>query len=183
VKAAGLDDWRDRILGFWFGLDPEQWWGGGEELDSRCRDQFRDLHAELRQLPPESFLADPRTALAAVILFDQLPRNMFRGRADQFMTDPLALAVAKGAVDRGYDERQSKDERTFLYMPFQHSEQLADQRRSVALFTALKDDWLLGFARKHHDVIDRFGRFPHRNAMLGRSPRPAEMAAGDTKPW
>ena len=108
---------------------------------------------------------------------------MFRGHADQFMTDPLALAVAKGAVDRGYDERQSKDERTFLYMPFQHSEQLADQRRSVALFTALKDDWLLGFARKHHDVIDRFGRFPHRNAMLGRSPRPAEMAAGDTKPW
>jgi uncharacterized protein (DUF924 family) len=175
--------WTDRVLDFWFGLSPEQWWGGGADLDGLCRDRFLDLHAEKRQLPPESFLADPLTALAAVILFDQLPRNMFRGHADQFMTDPLALAVAKGAVDRGYDDRMSKDEKTFLYMPFQHSEQLADQRRSVALFTALDDGWLLGFARKHHDVIERFGRFPHRNAMLGRAPRPAEIAAGDTKPW
>jgi uncharacterized protein (DUF924 family) len=175
--------WADRVLVFWFGLSPEQWWGGGKELDEACRDTFLDLHAEKRQLPPESFLADPRTALAAVILFDQLPRNMFRGHADQFMTDSLALAVANGAVDRRFDEHLSKDEKTFLYMPFQHSEALADQRRSLALFTALGDDWLLGFARKHHDIVERFGRFPHRNAMLGRAPRPAETAAGDVVPW
>ena len=176
-------NWADRVLDFWFGLSPEQWWGGGAELDGLCRDRFLDLHAEKGQLPPESFLTDPRTALAAVILFDQLPRNMFRGHADQFMTDSLALAVAKGAVDRGYDEQLSKDEKTFLYMPFQHSEAIVDQRRSVALFTALGDDWLLGFAHKHHDIIERFGRFPHRNAMLGRASRPAEIAAGDIKPW
>ena len=176
-------NWADRVLDFWFGLGPDQWWGGGADLDGLSRDRFGDLHAEKRQLPPESFLADPRTALAAVILFDQLPRNMFRGHADQFMTDPLALAVARGAIDRGYDERLAKDEKTFLYMPFQHSEALPDQRRSLALFTALGDDWLLGFARKHHDIIERFGRFPHRNIMLGRAPRAAEIAAGDIKPW
>lgn len=134
-------------------------------------------------MPPESFLDDARTALAAVILFDQLPRNMFRGHADQFMTDPLALAIARAAVDRGYDQDMTKDEKAFLYMPFEHSENLADQRRAVALFTALGDDWLLGFARKHHDIIERFGRFPHRNAILGRAPRPAELAAGDVVPW
>jgi uncharacterized protein (DUF924 family) len=175
--------WTDRVLDFWFGLSPEQWWSGGADLDGLCRDRFGDLHDEMRQLPPASFLGDPRTALAAVILFDQLPRNMFRGHADQFMTDSLALAVARGAVDRGYDEQMSKDEKTFLYMPFQHSEAIADQRLSVALFTALGDDWLLGFARKHHDIVERFGRFPHRNAMLGRAPRPAETAAGEVVPW
>ena len=141
------------------------------------------MHAEKRRLPPDRFLGDPRTALAAVILFDQLPRNMFRGHADQFMTDPLALAVAKGAVDRGHDERLTKDEKTFLYMPFQHSEVLADQRRSLTLFTALGDDYLLGYAKKHHALIERFGRFPHRNAMLGRAPRAEENAAGDVVPW
>jgi uncharacterized protein (DUF924 family) len=108
---------------------------------------------------------------------------MFRGHADQFMTDSLALAVAKGAVDRGYDHELAKDEKTFLYMPFQHSEDLHDQQRSLALFTALEDDWLLGFARKHFDLIKRFGRFPHRNAMLGRQPRPDEIAAGEVHPW
>jgi uncharacterized protein (DUF924 family) len=178
-----LNDWRDDVLGFWFGLDPDDWWSGRSEVDSLCRDRFLDLHAEKRQLPPESFLGDPRTALAAVILFDQFPRNMFRGHADQFMTDALALAVAKGAVERGFDGQLTKDEKTFLYMPFEHSELLADQRRSLALFTALGDDYLLGFAKKHCDIVERFGRFPHRNAMLGRAPRPAEIAAGDVKPW
>lgn len=175
--------WQDQVLNFWFGLSPEQWWRGGEALDAICTDRFLDLHALKRQLPPECFLDDARTALAAVILFDQLPRNMFRGHADQFMTDPLARAVAKGAVDRGYDEQLSKDERAFLYMPFQHSEQLADQRRSAALFTALGDDFLLGYAKKHLAIIERFARFPHRNAILGRAPRPGEKEAGDVVPW
>ena len=108
---------------------------------------------------------------------------MFRGHADQFMTDSLALGIAKGVVDRGYDQQLTKDQKTFLYMPFEHSENLADQERSLILFTALGDDYLLGFAKKHFDVIKRFGRFPHRNAMLGRQPRPDELAAGNTNPW
>jgi uncharacterized protein (DUF924 family) len=124
-----------------------------------------------------------REALAAVVLLDQFPRNMFRGHADQFATDHIALAVARSAVDARWDERLTPAERGMLYMPFQHSEDLDDQQRSVALFTALGDENQLGFARKHMEVIERFGRFPHRNAILGRRPRSAEVEAGDVVPW
>jgi uncharacterized protein (DUF924 family) len=176
-------DWRRDVLKFWFGLEREQWWSGGPELDHRIRENFLKLWSEKRQLPVDSFLDHPLTALAAVILFDQFPRNMFRGHADQFATDHLALAIAKGAVEKEYDEQLEPQERGFLYMPFQHSENLADQRRSLQLFTALRDDEQLGYARKHLEVIERFGRFPHRNAILGRAPRPEEIAAGDVFPW
>src|SRR5687767_4134921 len=176
-------DWRDDLLAFWFGLEPEQWWKADPRLDLEIRKRFLDLHEAQRENVPAPFLGSARDALAAAILFDQLPRNMFRGHADQFMTDPLALAVAKGAVDKGLDEELAPQERGFLYMPFQHSENIADQRRSLALFTALSDPFQLRYARLHHDVIDRFGRFPHRNAILGRPPRPAEIEAGDVTPW
>ena len=176
-------DWRVDILKFWFGLDPEQWWKSDPALDHRIKQRYLKLWFEKRQLPAESFVSDPLTAIAGVILFDQLPRNMFRGSAEQFATDHLALAIAKAALDRGFDEQLAKDERTFLYMPFQHSENLDDQNRAVLLMAELKDDHLLGYAKKHRDVIERFGRFPHRNAMLGREPRPAELAAGDVFPW
>ena len=92
-------DWRSDVLKFWFGLEPEQWWRGPPELDHRIRQQFLKLWAEKRQLPVEHFLDDPLTALAAVILFDQFPRNMFRGHADQFATDHLALAIAGAAIE------------------------------------------------------------------------------------
>jgi len=170
-------------VGFWFGLKPEQWWRSDPALDEDVRSRFLELWKQKRQLPPQSFLGDPLSALAAVLLFDQFPRNMFRGHADQFSTDTLALAVARGAVERGFDEQLETIERPFLYMPFQHSESLEDQNRSLALYTKLGDDFLLGYAKKHHDVIARFGRFPHRNAMLGRAPRPDEIAAGEVFPW
>jgi uncharacterized protein (DUF924 family) len=118
-----------------------------------------------------------------VILFDQFPRNMFRGHADQFSTDPLALAIAKGAVDRDLDEQLEPQERGFLYMPFQHSEELDDQKRSLLLFTRLGNDEQLKYAKLHFDIIERFGRFPHRNEILGRSPRPEEVEAGEVFPW
>jgi uncharacterized protein (DUF924 family) len=113
-----------------------------------------------------------------VILFDQLPRNMFRDHAESFSTDHLALAIAKAALERGYDEDLPALQRAFLYMPFEHSEKLEDQQRSLLLFTALGDEEMLRYARLHHDLIARFGRFPHRNAMLGRQPRPDEQDAG-----
>jgi uncharacterized protein (DUF924 family) len=176
-------DWRADVLRFWFGLDPKQWWRGGADLDHRIRETFLKLWEDKRQLPAEAFLDDPLTALAAVILFDQFPRNMFRDHADQFSTDHLALAIARAAIDRGFDDQLEPRERGFLYMPFQHSEDLADQNRSLLLFTALGDTDQLDYAQKHHDVIARFGRFPHRNKMLGRMPRPAELAVGDVVPW
>ena len=176
-------DWRASVLKFWFGLDKEQWWRGGEELDERIRQDFLKLWFEKRQLPVEALTTDPLTALAGVILFDQFPRNMFRGEAEQFATDPLALAIAKEAVDKGFDEQLEPRERGFLYMPFQHSETMADQDRALLLFTALGDAEQIGYAKKHRDIIERFGRFPHRNAMLARTPRPDEIAAGDVFPW
>jgi uncharacterized protein (DUF924 family) len=175
--------WVSDVLDFWFGLEPEQWWKADPELDRQVRERFQELWEEKRSLPPGNYLSSAEEALAGVILFDQFPRNMFRGHADQFSTDPLALAIAKGAVDRGLDERLSKEQRGMLYMPFQHSERIEDQRRSMLLYTALGDDEMLPFAKKHHDVIARFGRFPHRNAILGRQPRPAETEAGDVVPW
>ena len=181
--GSGQADWRRDVLTYWSGLDPEQWWKADPVLDEAVRERFLKLWERERQLPVERFLSDPLTALSAAILFDQFPRNMFRSHADQFSTDHLALAIARQAVDRGLDDQLQASERQFLYMPFQHSETLSDQKRSLQLFTALGDDYLLGFARKHHDVIERFGRFPHRNAILGRTPRPAGLAAGEVVPW
>ncbi|MEA3064068.1 MAG: hypothetical protein QOJ27_503 [Sphingomonadales bacterium] len=175
--------WQGEVLGFWFGLDEKQWWTADPALDAEIRELFLPLWEKERENVPEAFLGNPRDSVAAVILFDQFPRNMLRGHADQYSTDPLALAVAKGAVDRGLDAALSPAERGFLYMPFQHSEDLGEQKHSLALFTALGDDYQLGYARKHHDVIERFGRFPHRNAILGRPPRPAEIEAGDVTPF
>jgi uncharacterized protein (DUF924 family) len=178
-----LTGWTGDVVDFWFGLRSEQWWRADEQLDSEICSRFEELWCEQRRLPAERFLSDPQTALAAVVLFDQFPRNMFRGHADQFSTDLLALAIAKGAIERGFDEQLPARQRGILYMPFQHSEDLGDQRRSMLLFTDLGDAEQLEFARKHHDVIERFGRFPHRNAVLGRQPRPEEVAAGDVVPW
>jgi uncharacterized protein (DUF924 family) len=176
-------DWRSDVLKFWFGLDPKDWWRGGAELDHRIKQDFLKLWFEKRQLPADAFLTDPLTALAAVILFDQFPRNMFRGHANAYSTDELALAIAKGATERSFDEQLEPAERKFLYMPFQHSENLDDQNRAVLLFTALGDTDQLGYARHHRDIIQRFGRFPHRNRLLGRASRPEETAAGADKPW
>ena len=175
--------WIEDVLRFWFALDSRQWWTADPALDHRIKQQFLKLWAEKRQLPVDAFTTDPLTALAAAILFDQFPRNMFRGHADQFATDHLALAIAREAVDKSFDDQLAPKERAFLYMPFQHSEDLADQNRSVLLFSELGDAEQVKYARLHRDVIERFGRFPHRNQMLGRSPRPAELAAGEVTPW
>ena len=180
---TAVENWRADVLKFWFGLEQAQWFTADDALDHQVRERFLKLWTEKQALPPEKFLLNPLTALAAVILFAQFPRNMFRGHADQFATDSLALAVARGAVDRAFDEQLDRDERAFLYLPFEHSESLDDQRQSALLFTRLGDPMYLDYARKHFDVIERFGRFPHRNAMLGRAARPEEIAAGDEMPW
>ena len=176
-------DWRADVLKFWLALGPDNWFKSDPAIDHQIRQRFLKLWSEKRQLPAAAFLTDPLTALAGVILFDQLPRNMFRDDAEQFATDDLALAIARGAVDSKFDDQLAPDQRMFVYLPFEHSEDLAEQNRSVLLFTRLGIPRYLDYAKMHHDIIERFGRFPHRNHILGRQPRAAEIAAGDVVPW
>ena len=175
--------WAREVLNFWFSRSPDAWWGAAPEFDAEIRELFFHLWEIQREKPVIDFLHSPEDALAAVILFDQFPRNMFRGHADQFATDHMALAIARNAIELDYDHELTQDQRSFLYMPFQHSEEPKDQLQSLLLFTALGDEKMLHYARKHHDVIERFGRFPHRNAVLGRKPTAMEQAAGDVVPW
>lgn len=166
----------DEVLGFWFEeLTPDDWFGGGETVDDRVRERFLGLHENLRDEIPESWRATARGMLAAVIALDQFPRNMYRGDPRAFAADPAALALATEAVERGLDQEMSIDERKFLYLPFEHSEDPAVQARSVELFASLDDEDTLGYAVRHKEIIDRFGRFPHRNEVLGRESTPEEI--------
>ena len=179
----------DEILEFWFGAGDDA--GGGRRVwfvpdpafDTACTIGFLADHELADAGGLDDWRNEPRSALALILLFDQFPRNMFRGDAEQFATDQLALAIAKAAVGKGFDQQVQPDERAFLYMPFQHSEDLDDQNRSLLLFAELGDPRFIPYAQKHHDIIERFGRFPHRNSILGRSPRADEIAAGDVFPW
>jgi uncharacterized protein (DUF924 family) len=175
--------WARELLDYWFALTEDDWWRGSPKLDEQVRERFGIEWARQARRPVEDFLADAETALAAVILFDQVPRNIYRGHADQFATDHMALAIARGAIERGYDDGMPAVRRGFLYMPFQHSEEMKDQIQSLLLFTALGDAEQLDYARKHHAVIEKYGRFPHRNAVLGRKPTAMELAAGEVVPW
>lgn len=171
-------DWPTRLLTFWFvdhGRDA--WFNGGPAFDDAIRENFADWREALRPQPAETFLADADTALAAVLLFDQVPRNIHRGHAEAFATDDHALAIARAAIARGLDSGLDTDRALFLYLPFEHSEDIADQREAVRLIGALGNDDYTQFAQAHLAMIDRFGRFPHRNAALGRKDRPGEAEA------
>ena len=159
----------DEVLRFWFAeLSPEDWFGGGEAVDERVRERFLDLHENLRDGVPAAWRATPRGMLAAVIALDQFPRNMYRGDSRAFAADATALALAREAIARGFDRTMTDDQRKFLYLPFEHSEDPSVQARSVELFAALEDEETTGYAIRHKEIIDRFGRFPHRNVALGR---------------
>lgn len=176
--AAPPTDWAAQLLAFWFGAHgQDDWYRGGPDFDEAVRAFAGDWHAALRTQPAEAFLTDADTALAAAILFDQVPRNMFRGHADAFATDSLARAIARGIVTHGWDQGWPDARRQFAYLPFEHSEDIADQRESLRLFAQLADPMFHDYAQKHFAIIDRFGRFPHRNTILGRTTRPDEAAA------
>ncbi len=170
------ETWVDDVLDFWFrDLTPEQWFGGGTELDEKIRSRFHDLYQKLKAGASAEDVDDARTALASIILFDQFPRNMFRGSSDAFGTDDLALGIARRALDRQFDDEIAPEAKSFLYMPLMHSEVLADQERCVDLFKALANEEGLKYAVEHRDIVAQFGRFPHRNKALGRESTPAEQ--------
>ena len=164
-------EWQKDVLRFWFEeLTADDWFAVRKDLDDRIRKRFEALHTDLSvAIPTEAFL-EPDSALAATIVFDQFSRNIFRGTANAFASDRLAVAVAANALASKFDERKH-----FLYMPFMHSENLADQKRCVALFEALGGNGVK-YAVEHRDIIERFGRFPHRNRVLGRETTEEERA-------
>jgi uncharacterized protein (DUF924 family) len=161
--------WVNAVNQFWFeDLRPIDWFGGGARIDTEIRSRFGSLREDLKNNPPEGEHLESDGLVAAVIVFDQFPRNLFRRSAEAYATDFLALTLACQAVDRGLDIPLGLRQRQFLYMPYMHSENREMQERSVALFRQLGEPDLLGHAEHHRQVIERFGRFPHRNAFLGR---------------
>jgi uncharacterized protein (DUF924 family) len=167
-------DWVEQVMRFWFEeLKPAAWFRKDTRVDDTIRERFAELHEEVAQLRPEQ-LTTPLDCLAAVIVLDQFSRNLFRGSPRSYATDALALSIAQRAIAAGLDQQLTPQQRWFLYMPFQHAEDRAVQVRSIELFTQLNDPENLGYARRHQEIIDRFGRFPHRNQVLGRVSTPEE---------
>ncbi len=167
----------ERILQFWFEeLTPEQRFEKDGVADRRISREFTDAYEALAERVPTHWGDATSTCLAAIIALDQFPRNLYRGQARAFATDHVALALANHAINAGLDDVEDITHRMFFYLPFEHSESIADQERSVELFTALNDERLLDYAVRHRDVIKRFGRFPHRNAALNRASTNEELA-------
>jgi uncharacterized protein (DUF924 family) len=166
---AGDPDWVAHVLQFWFNdVQTAQWFKRDDALDEQIRARFLSLHAQVAQLPDTALLADATTALAGIIVLDQFSRNMFRGTPAAFASDAKALAIAQAALARDHVAGFSKDERMFVYLPFEHCENRDAQARCVELMSGLGDPELTRYAQAHRDIIERFGRFPHRNAILGR---------------
>lgn len=172
MSAVGAD----AVLAFWRQAGYERWFQGGAAFDAECRAGFLDAHHAAARREFDDWMDSADGALALMVLLDQIPRNVFRGSGHAFATDPLALHYARCAVEAGFDARVDPSLRLFFYMPFEHAEALADQDRAVALFEAMGDANYLGYAIAHRDVIERFGRFPHRNRALGRENTPEEQA-------
>jgi len=194
VLGALIVDQALDLLGFWFGRLAEgfsdeehrrRWFSGGPEFDAECRANFSSLLAQGADGELDGWLDAPKTCLAFILLCDQLPRNIHRGTPLAFATDGPALNAARTGIERGYDRTLGFDERCFFYLPFEHSESLVDQHTCVGLFSQLRDQTPAGhrhltgnylqFAHQHRDIIQRFGRFPHRNAVLGRDSTDTEQ--------
>ena len=180
------EDWQD-VLDFWFGAPDSsqygqaraEWFLKSDAFDAAIRTRFASTHEGALRGDLAHWRVRPLSALALVIVLDQFPRNMYRGTARAFAADMLALDVARHMVAQGYDQALKPLERHFVYLPFEHAEDRAMQRESVRLFETLRDDpesaEAIDYAYRHRDIIERFGRFPHRNAILGRSSTSEEV--------
>lgn len=164
------------VLDFWFAAGPQKWFSKDDAFDAAIRERFLPTYEAAAAGRLADWEATPEGALALVIVLDQFPRNMFRGSRRTFATDDFALAVAKRAIARGFDRKLELPKRNFFYLPFMHSEKLADQERCVELSRQSGDKNTLKYAELHADIIRRFGRFPHRNALLGRATTAEEQA-------
>lgn len=166
-----------QILGFWFDeAGPQKWFGGGPDFDAEVRTRLGALHDRAAAGELDGWVATPDGTLALLILLDQVPRNIHRGTPGAFATDAKALAIARHAVAVDLDLKFPVDRRVFFYLPFEHSEALADQRESERLTRERSGEAeAIRYAVRHREIIERFGRFPHRNAILGRESTPEEL--------
>ncbi len=163
------------VRDFWFSDQMQPFWfKKSDDIDRQIIQLFGETYEAAHAGRLKHWLDGPEDALALAIVLDQFPRNMFRGSARSFESNDLALTVARQALADGHDQQLDPTRRQFLYLPFMHSEDLQDQERSVRLYEALENEHSLHFAREHRDIVARFGRFPHRNAVLGRENTPEE---------
>lgn len=166
----------EAVLSFWFDeLTPPQWFEKSLEMDAQISDRFADVHALAMSGALSSWRATPQGRLAEVIVLDQFSRNMFRDTPGSFASDALALQRSREAIDAGADQELSEQRRMFLYMPFMHSESSEVHEEAVRLFESLENSKALEFEHLHKVIIDRFGRYPHRNEILGRTSTPEEL--------
>ena len=170
----------DDILSFWREAGEDRWWKKSDAFDAEIREKFLDLWTEAAAGKLAHWQDSDEGALALVIVLDQFPRNMFRNDARTYASDGLAQEVARGAVAAGCDRRVHESLRSFLYMPFMHSEQLADQEQCISLFESIGQPDSAKWAKHHADIIRKYGRFPHRNGILGRVTTPDEQAFLDS---
>lgn len=170
VNAEAAD-----VVGFWREAGSEAWFRKDAGFDASFHRRFRDLHFAAARRERDAWIERPYEALALMILLDQFPRNCFRGTAHMYATDPLARFFARRAVAAGHLQAVDEELRPFFVLPFEHSEVLEDQNLAVELSRPLGDE-TLKYAIIHRDIIEQFGRFPHRNPMLGRDTTPAEQA-------
>ena len=164
------------IVSFWRDIGPKGWFEKNPGLDTEIRQRFLSTHEAAASGRLAAWEQSAQGALALLIRLDQFPRNMFRGERRAFATDEAARGVASRAILNGFDGAVAPNMRTFFYLPFEHSEDMADQERCIALYTAAGDADGLKWAELHADIIRQFGRFPHRNAALGRTTTPDEQA-------
>jgi uncharacterized protein (DUF924 family) len=177
-----MDPLSRQILEFWFGttdmtVEIEKravWFRSTPEFDRHLIENYTEVHDRAASGALDRLMHTAEDCLSLIIALDQFPRNIFRGAARAFATDPMARRVARHALDRGYERTFARWPRTFAYLPFEHSEDLADQETALALYATLGDEDGMKAAIGHHDAIKRFGRFPHRNAVLGRENTPEE---------
>ncbi|MCB9982224.1 MAG: DUF924 domain-containing protein [Rhodospirillales bacterium] len=173
-----MRDTQQEILHFWFEeLDPQQWFQSSESVDAEIRERFSVTHEMAADGLCQHWAVDADGSLALIIVLDQFPRHMYRGTPKAFASDERALLIAKQAVHKGFDQVLEPVKRGFLYLPFQHSETLSDQKKSVELFGAMATDNPAGdmYAKRHYVPIEKFGRFPHRNEILGRDSSAEEV--------
>ncbi len=177
MTTAPDDQSIQDLLAFWFAEETKaRWYASTPAFDKNCEERFGTLVEKAGRNELAAWEATADGVLALCLLLDQLPRNIFRGTPRAFETDPKAVEVVNGAIGKGFDQQLDLERRKFLYLPYMHSEVLAEQKRSVALSHTVGDKNTLAYAEDHADIIRRFSRFPHRNAILGRKSTEEELA-------